>query len=225
MERAIPKSRCPVVIPACNEERRIASVVRLVRAQGFSPIVVDDGSRDRTSDAARRAGACVLRHAVNLGKGAAMKTGADFAFSRGARAIVFLDGDGQHSPDELPLFLERLVQGYDIVFGARKVVGRMPIERRAGRWLFRKVIEIFYGMRLHDPLCGYRALTKAAYAKVRWRNRGYDVESEMIARAGKAMLTHAEIPIETIYHDRYKGMTMGDGVRIMARLVWWRMTH
>lgn len=221
----ITKQNCWVIVPAYHEQKRIGDVVKKILATGFSNvIVVDDGSHDDTGSIAHAAGAVVLTHILNLGKGAAMKTGADCAVQQGAKAIVFVDGDGQHNPEELGLFLEQLNLGKEIVFGARRQ-GVMPLERRVGRWLIRAAIKLVYRFELHDPLGGYRAVTAAAYKKIRWTSRGYGVESEMIARAGKEVLEYAEVPVQTIYHDRHKGMTVVDGIKVMVGLIWWRITH
>jgi glycosyltransferase involved in cell wall biosynthesis len=221
----LEKSQVAVVIAAYREERRIADVVRRVRAQRFSAIVVDDGSDDATARAAEAAGAIVLRHVVNLGKGAAMKTGCDEAFARGAKAVILLDGDGQHRPEEMGKFLAALNKGYAVVFGYRRRTAAMPLVRRVGNWFIHVVIWLFYRLDLHDALCGYRAFTAEAYRTLRWDARDYSVESEMIARAGKANLPYTEFQVDTVYHDAHKGMTIMDGIPILLRLVWWRMTH
>jgi glycosyltransferase involved in cell wall biosynthesis len=220
----IHESDIAVIVPAHNEARHIADLVRRTRALGFDVVVVDDGSRDRTSALAREAGAIVLRHLVNMGKGAAMKTGADYAVGRGYAAVVFMDGDGQHNVAELPLFLRHL-RRHEIVFGARHETRSMPLVRRLGKEVMSLVVKHFYRLQLHDILCGYRGIRASAYPKVRWESHGYNVETEMIARAGKYNLTYREFPIATIYHDKYKGMTVIDGVRLVWSLIWWRMTH
>ncbi len=222
--RRLHEHDCWVIIPAMNEGRKIHEVVLQTRKQGFKNIVVvDDGSYDTTAEHAKPA--TVLRHVVNLGKGAAMKTGAEYAIGRGAKAFMFVDGDGQHNPAELPKFLEELNRKRQVVFGARKEKKNMPLERRLGSWILRTVIRYVYNIRLHDPLCGYRAMTRKAYKSLEWESRDYGVESEIIARAGKACLSYSEVEVQTIYHNRYKGMTIMDGLRIVLQLIWWRMTH
>jgi glycosyltransferase involved in cell wall biosynthesis len=220
------KNEVYVILAAYNEATHISAVVHGVKRQGFSHIiVVDDGSRDHTVDLAVRAGATVLHHMINLGKGAAMKTGAEYALRQGAKAMIFMDSDGQHKPEELPLFVRQLEKGFDIVFGARKRTKHMPLFRRVGNWIITKTVHLFYRMDLTDVTSGYRAMTAKAYRCVRWTSRDYSVESEMIARAGKNNLKHTEFTIATIYHDKYKGMSVFDGLRIVFRLIWWRMTH
>jgi glycosyltransferase involved in cell wall biosynthesis len=187
-------------------------------------IVVDDGSRDNTTQLATSAGATVLRHVINLGKGASMKTGAEYAIQYGAQAIIFVDGDGQHDPKLLKEFISKL-RKYDIVFGFRRRNNSMPAVLRFGNWFLSIVIKRLYGMNLHDSQCGYRALTRRAYEAVRWRSTDYSVESEMIANAGKHDLRYAEQEIPTVYHDKYKGTTPLDGIPIVLRLFWWRFTR
>jgi len=213
-----------VVIAAYNEAAHIADVVR--RAAGYGNIVVvDDGSGDGTSAAAERAGAVVLRHALNLGKGAALKTGADYAVANGARRLVFIDGDGQHRPEEIGAVVAPLALGADIVFTYRRRTRAVPLIRGLGGRLITGMVRLFYNYDLKDALCGFRAMTVEAYRKVRWASRDYSVESEMIANAGMRFLKAAEVEVSTIYHDKYKGMTVFDGLRTVWQLVWWRMTR
>jgi glycosyltransferase involved in cell wall biosynthesis len=224
--RSARRQRIIAILPAYNEGRRIGPVVRRCLRQGLDGvIVVDDGSKDDTAKAAKAAGATVLVHIVNLGKGAAMKTGADYAVAHGATGIIFMDSDGQHRPEELPLFAQRLSQGYEIIFGARKRTRTMPLIRRMGNWLITTTVRVFYKMQISDVMSGYRAMTADAYRVVRWKSRDYSVESEMIARAGRNNLHYTEFTIATIYHDKYKGMTPIDGLKLVARLIWWRMTN
>lgn len=213
-----------VVIAAYNEAKHIAAVVKGVRAAGYTwIIVVDDGSRDHTAELAKKAGATVLKHIINCGKGAAMKTGADYAAEEKADVIVFLDGDGQHDPKEIPRFMAEIRAGNDIVFSYRRQARHMPLARRLGRWTLTHAVTALYRVRLQDILCGYRAATRRGYRNVRWHSSGYGVESEMVALTGKHRLRYSQIPINTIYHDRYKGMTVIDGLRILWNLFWWRL--
>ncbi|RME78378.1 glycosyltransferase family 2 protein, partial [Candidatus Woesearchaeota archaeon] len=211
-----------VIIAAYNEEKHIARVVREVAKQKPEEIVVvSDGSTDRTVAEAVAAGATVLEHVINQGKGAALKTGADYAVKRGAKYLVFLDGDGQHDPREIPAFLKEL-KNHDVVFGTRKREGQMPFLLRFGNWFISKVIELLYGIKIHDSQGGYRAMTTKAYKLIRWHARDYSVESEMIAHTGRAKLKYCEIPVKTIYHDAYKGTSPLDGLVIVANLIIWK---
>ncbi|MBI4143479.1 glycosyltransferase family 2 protein [Candidatus Woesearchaeota archaeon] len=211
------------VIPAYNEEKNIASIVKKTGKYVANTVVVDDGSKDDTKESARRAGAIVLRHGINLGKGAALKTGCDFAAKKGAKYIICLDADAQHNPQDIPRFVEKL-EKYDIVFSYRKPSKKMPLVLRFGNWLISNIAVFLYGVMLSDTQCGFRAFSKDAYRKIRWSAPDYSMESEMIAKAGKQRLKYVQIPIQTIYSDKYKGTTVIDGVKIVLNMLWWKFS-
>jgi len=210
------------VIPAYNEEKNIGSIVKKAKKHAGKVIVVDDGSKDKTKQFGEKAGAVVLRHMVNLGKGAALKTGCDFAVKNGAEFIVSLDADAQHNPDDIPRFIEKLKK-YEIVFSYRKPSRKMPLVLRFGNWFISSVASLLYNVKLHDTQSGFRAFSKEAYKKIRWNASDYSMESEMISRAGKQNLKYVQIPIETIYADRYKGTTVIDGIKIVVNMFWWKL--
>ncbi|MDP3766184.1 MAG: glycosyltransferase family 2 protein [Nanoarchaeota archaeon] len=210
------------VIPAYNEEKSIFNIVKKTKKYTSNVVVVDDGSKDKTKEGTEKANAIVLRHIVNLGKGAALKTGCDFAVKKGANFIVALDADAQHNPDDIPRFVEKL-RKYDIVFSYRKASGEMPLVLRFGNWVISNVVRILYGINLNDTQCGFRAFSREAYKKIRWNASDYSMESEMISRAGKQRLKYVQIPIETIYSDKYKGTTVIDGIKIVLNMFWWKL--
>ena len=210
------------VIPAYNEQNSIGSIVKNTKKYIDNVIVVDDGSKDKTKETAENAGAIVLRHLVNLGKGAALKTGCDYAVKNGARFIIALDADAQHNPDDIPRFIEKLKK-YDVVFSCRKLSRKMPFVLRFGNWFISKAVRFLYKIDLNDTQCGFRAFSKTAYKKLRWNASDYSMESEMIAKAGKQRLKYVQIPIETIYSDKYKGTTIIDGVKIILNMFWWKL--
>ncbi len=210
------------VIAAYNEEKTIAEVIKKTKQYCKNIIVVDDGSKDDTFIKAKNKDVIVLRHIVNMGKGAALKTGCDYALSKGAKIIITLDADLQHDPREIPNFLKAL-KDVDIVFGYRKLDKNMPLVLRAGNWFINKTTRFLFGINLRDTQCGYRAFTAGAYKKIRWKALDYSLESEMIANTGKNHLKYKEIPIQTIYSDIYKGTTVIDGIRIVINLLIWRL--
>ncbi|MBI1935329.1 glycosyltransferase family 2 protein [Candidatus Woesearchaeota archaeon] len=211
-----------VVIPAYNEERSISGIIRKARKHVLNIIVVDDGSKDKTRNVSEKAGAIVLTHIVNLGKGAALKTGCDFAVKNGAKHIIALDADAQHNPDDTPRFIEKLDK-YDVILGYRKPSKKMPLVLHFGNWFISRIVEILYNVKLQDTQCGFRAFSSEAYRKIRWNASDYSMESEMIARAGKQRLKYVQIPIRTIYSDKYKGTTVIDGIKIVLNMLWWKL--
>lgn len=212
-----------IIIPARNEKDKIASVISSAKKYG-DVVVVDDGSTDNTYAVAESEGALVLHHVVNLGKGAALKTGCDYAVLNGIKKIVVIDADAQHDPAQIPEFIEKL-DGNDIVFGRRSFSSNMPLILKFGNNFINKTASVLYGVSLNDMLCGYRAFTIEAYKKIRWRATDYSVESEMVRNAGKHKLRYAEIPIKTVYHDNYKGTTVLDGIRIVLKMLWWKVAY
>lgn len=221
-------SSIAVVIPAKDEQDRVGAVVNRVRSQGGGPAplvyVVDDGSRDGTSSAAQKAGARVLRHRVNLGKGAALLTGAEAAVRDGAEVLVLMDADGQHDPGDLARLLEPVLAGRaDLVLGYRRFTGEMPPAMRLGNTVLSGLFATLFGRSVRDTQCGYRALTAKALGKLRWTALDYAVETEMLVHAARAGLRMEEVPIATVYHDRYKGTTPVDGLRILANMLRWRL--
>jgi hypothetical protein len=136
--------------------------------------------------------------------------------------LILLDADGQHEPDEIPNFIKAM-NGKDIVFGYRKLTKDMPFVLRFGNWFISKATKVIYGIDVKDTQSGYRAMTQGTYKKVRWRATGYPMESEMIANVGKHKLKYAEIPIKTIYLERYKGTTIIDGLKIVLKMLLWKL--
>lgn len=211
-----------IVIPAYNESAHISDVIKKAKKYAKNIAVVDDGSKDKTYSISVRLGVKALRHIVNLGKGAALKTGCDFAFRKAADKIVVLDADGQHDPKEIPNFLKAL-KSADIVFGQRKPSKNMPAILKFGNWFIDKSVKLLFSIDLKDTQCGYRAFTRNAYKKIRWKASDYSMESEMIANAGKNHLKYKVVPIQTIYSDKYKGTTVFDGIKIVFNMAKWRL--
>lgn len=216
------KEKIWAVIPAYNESSNISDIIKRVKRYVKNVVAVDDGSADNTSELAKKEGAKVLRHVVNLGKGAGLKTGCDYALRKGAEAIIAIDADGQHDPKEIPDMLKSL-EDVDIVFTQRKFNKNMPSILRFGNWFIDKTVKSLFNIDLKDTQCGYRAFTGEAYEKIRWKASDYSMESEMIANAGKNRLKYKVVPIQTIYSDKYKGTTVFDGIKIVLNMLKWRL--
>jgi glycosyltransferase involved in cell wall biosynthesis len=212
-----------IVIPAFNEEKHIARVLKDVKKTKMPVVVADDGSLDKTYEIARKSKIIVLHHKVNLGKGAAMKTGAEAAFKLGADAVIFMDSDGQHKVDDIEHFVDALNQNFDVVFGSRNLSHGVPIVRFMGNKFASVLISLMFGIYISDLISGYRALTKKAFRKINWESTGYGVETEMVIKTGKHNLKHCEVPVATVYLDSVKGVTLLDAVNILFDVVRWRL--
>ena len=190
------------VIPARDAAGTIAPVVRgvLQAVPGSSVIVVDDGSSDDTGALARDAGAIVVRHAINQGKGAALQTGFDEALRRGADAVLALDADGQHDPALAPGLL-RALEGSDLVIGSREG------DRTGMPWLRRKTNDVttwwvsrLAGRRIPDSQSGYRAIRANVLQAVRPESRRFEYESEFLIGTARKGFRIGEAPITTLYN-------------------------
>lgn len=214
-----------VVIPAYNEARKIGVILDELKKTKFPIIVVDDGSKDQTYQEACSRKVIVLKHKVNLGKGAALKTGCEVAFAFGANAIIMMDSDGQHKVSDLPKFVNALeTKKYSIIFGSRNSSYGVPLVRFLGNKLSSVLVSFLFGIYLSDLICGFRAFTEDAYNKIKWQSRGYGVETEMVIRTGKHKLCYCEVPVETIYYDKFKGVTILDAISILMNVFKWRLT-
>lgn len=212
------------VVPAYNESKHIGKVLKEIKKYIKFVIVVDDGSRDNTAEIAEKEGAWVVLHKINLGKGAALKTGTELAFKKGADAIIMLDSDGQHCPEDIPRFIEEIKKGYDVVIGSRRFNLDVPLIRFLGNKFASVIINLCFGVYVGDLLCGFRAFTKKAYKSIKWKSARYGVETEMIARIGKSNLAFKELFIESIYLDKYKGVTIIDAIGVLLHIPEWRFS-
>lgn len=218
------KNNTWIIIPGINEEKYIGVVLRKVRKKTENIIVVDDGSNDATSKIAQKYTSHVLSHTVNLGKGAALKTGCEYAFNHlHADAVIFIDSDDQHDPEELGLFYEALKK-YEVVFGVRSFDERMPLLRIIMNRLASAVIFFLFGDYIPDIPSGYKAISKRAYKKLAWNSTDYAVEMEIAARTAKNNLPYGTVSIKTIYHDFERGMTILDTLRMISQIIAWRIS-
>lgn len=211
------------LIPAYNEARYIADVVR--RTLRHLPVVViDDGSSDETAAIAAMAGAKVLPHAVNQGKGKALNTGFDYAVRRGVAAAITLDADGQHDPDEIPLFVEAYRAGAgDLIIGQR-TFAEMPTKSQFGNRVGTFLLGLAMGRPIPDNQSGYRLLSRDVMAKVRPSSTRFEAEVEILLRAQMAGFRLAWVPIKTIYNDKKSHFRPIHDSALFLRMVWqiWR---
>jgi glycosyltransferase involved in cell wall biosynthesis len=215
-------TECAVVIPCLNEAWNVAQVIAAVRRVVPTVFVIDDGSQDETTAVARNAGAEVIRNAVSQGKGAALQTGWRLALERGFNWALAMDGDGQHSADDVPKFFEVAERtGAKLVIGNRMDDPKgMPLVRRwVNRWMSARISKLA-GMSLPDSQCGFRLMNLEAWNRLPMEASHFEIESEVLlafARAGGAI---EFAPIEVIYKsEQSKIHPVRDTVRWVK---WWR---
>ncbi len=190
------------LIAAYNEAAHIGDVVARVRPHVAGVLVVDDGSTDATADTAAAAGASVIRHESNLGKGRAIRTGLAAVLDRGPSHVLLLDGDLQHDPDEAPRLIEAARQGaVALVIGERQFEReRMPASRYYTNTISSWVISRFFtGIEIADAQCGYRVFSADLLRRLRLSATGYEIETEMLIKAARRGARIARVPIRSTY--------------------------
>jgi glycosyltransferase involved in cell wall biosynthesis len=196
-------ARILVGIPALNEEIAIGSITLRSLKYSDSVVVIDDGSTDMTSEVAALAGASVIRHKKNEGKGTSIKDIFTYAKAIQADILVLIDGDGQHNPDDMPRLLDPLLVGeVDMVIGSRFLAGmtnKVPLYRRLGQEALTFATNITSGTRVTDTQSGFRAFSKKAFGCFTFNNNGMAIESEMIIEAARSGLNIKEVPIDVRY--------------------------
>lgn len=209
------------VIPAYNEERFIASVVLTALQQTPHVIVVDDGSTDRTADLARMAGADVVVMPENGGKGRALNAGFERARSYRPDAVVMLDGDAQHDPDEIRAVAGPILQGEaDIVIGSRflQTKSEIPGWRQVGQHVLTRVTNGSSGLALTDSQSGFRAFSPEAMTMLHFRSAGLAVESEMQFLLEGSPFQETEVPISVSYRDGNKRNPVVHGIEVLEAI-------
>lgn len=222
--------RVLALIPAYNAAKSVGDVVRTTREVVPEVVVINDGSRDDTAAVARVAGAEVVDHPQNRGKGGALKTGFAYALEHGYDVVITLDADGQHLPREIPKFLKaRQETKADLIIGGRshlfdQMLPRRRLANRFSAWSIAKAS----GTGITDSQSGFRLYSTKLLRNVRLRTEGFDLESEVIVHAGRGGFKVITIPIDLGFVDgistsHYKPLK--DTLRIAwtvfrARLFW-----
>lgn len=213
-----------VVMPAYNEEIAIGSMVLRARKHVDRVLVIDDGSTDRTAEVAELAGAQVIRHPENIGKGAALKTGFDAASQNSTSIIITMDSDGQNDPSEIPRLIEPILKGSaDIVNGSRYVNGNgknTPKYRRMGQSILDKVTNLNSGLHISDTQSGFRAFARKTLPAFKFKQNGMAIESEMLMEAANAGLRIKEVEIGVRYDVKSSKMNpINHGIKVLVKVL------
>lgn len=224
---AAPSHRNPdtwVVIPLFNEATVIGQVISELREEFLNVVCIDDGSRDGSGDVARAAGARVVRHPINLGQGAALQTGFEYALERGTKFVVTFDADGQHRVVDALAMLERARnEDLAVVFGSRFLDDRTKpglmkkIVLKTAVW----VTNVTTRTRLTDAHNGLRVIREDALRRIKLRQDRMAHGTEIVVQLGRTGLPYAEQPVEVIYTDysKAKGQSLLNSVNILIDLV------
>jgi polyprenyl-phospho-N-acetylgalactosaminyl synthase len=213
-----------IVIAAYNEEKKLGHVLKDLKKTYRNIVVVDDGSKDKTFDVAEKEKVTVLRHVINRGQGAALKTGIDFAISQKAEIIVTFDADGQFLVGEIPKVLEPIERKeVDVTLGSR-FIGRtinMPFLKKMVLKLGVLVVYVLYGIKVTDSQCGFRAMSRKAAEKIRITSSGMEHAGEIFWEIVRNDLRYKEVPVTVIY-DEYslrKGQPWTRSIKLGIKMV------
>ncbi len=219
--------RVCVIIPAYNIEETLSGVIRGALEYVREVIVIDDGSTDTTFTKANQTGAKVLKHERNKGKGEALHTGLEYALKKGFEQIILMDGDGQHDPHEIPRLLAAAQEpGADIIVGSRmENVKDMPRERLVVNKIGSFFTSLLAGQKIPDSQSGYRLVKSKVLKAITLTSRRYDIESELLIKAGKRGFGIKSIPIKTIYRQEishfHKFWDTLRFIKLILKGLWW----
>lgn len=216
-----------LVVPAYNEKNTVSQIIEGIAENGYSVILVNDGSADNTLELATQSKRkypnqiFVVSHVINRGLGAALKTGMTVALNKGAKYIVTFDADGQHEISDIPGVCKPLQEGKaDVVIGSRPFED-MPISKSFANIVMNALTLIFYGRKVKDSQSGLRAFTAEAADKINIVSAGYGVSSEFIKEISDKNLRLDEVTITTIYtpETQHKGTDAIVGLKILIKMV------
>lgn len=219
------------MVPAFNEGTRIGSALRpLIDTGHYQVVVVNDGASDETADAAGRLPVWLFNHLFNCGQGASLRTGIEFAISKGADDIVTFDADGQHDADDIQRLLEPLIEGRAEVASGSRFAGEaenIPLSRL----VLLKAAVIFTrlttGLPLTDAHNGFQALTRKAAQTIQMDQPRMAHASEILDQIAHHQLTFEEVPVTIRYSEEtlQKGQSAWDAARIGGHLILERLSR
>ncbi len=209
-----PVPRIAAVIPCHNEAATIHSLVKAIQCHVAQVIVIDDGSSDTTAENALSAGAQIIRNATAQGKGAALQLGWKRASKEGFTHALTLDGDGQHSPNDVPKFLQALSHAPLVIGNRMPEKHKMPMLRRfVNGWMSRRLSRLA-GRELPDTQCGFRLIDLHALSQLQVASTHFEIESELLLSFVRAGYDVHFVPVEVIYNaERSKIRPLRDTIR------------
>ena len=223
-----------IIIPVYNESLFIKPFLnKLFKEKSLklirNIIIVNDGSTDNTAkiiDQFKRKNNKIIVHqySVNKGKGYAMRAGLNTAKNLKADAVIFMDGDQQHHPKHLSKFIKYINQ-YDMVFGYRNLTKTAPYFRKLGNKIVRYLFHTLFNINRYDVLCGFMAMKKQVFNKIKWESNDYGVEIEISAIVGKKRIVFKEILVDTVYLDIKKGVTLTKAFFISLKIPYWYLKY
>lgn len=212
-----------VVMPAFNAADTVGGLARRVKEIGLTAVVVDDGSTDKTAEAASKSGAIVISHLHNQGKGHALQTGFEYARRMGFDGVVTLDSDGQHDPEEIVRLIHAgEVQHAGIVLGNRmEQAQEMPRLRLQTNRLMSAIVSAITRQKIPDSQCGLRMIRREVLENIPVKAKRFEVETELLLKAAAKKWKIVSVSIRTIYPQGQRShiKPVRDGLRFIGLIV------
>ncbi|MFA5145226.1 MAG: glycosyltransferase family 2 protein [Candidatus Omnitrophota bacterium] len=193
--------RTCVIIPTYNEANKIAGLLKEIAMQELDVLVIDDGSSDDTFRIAKNCGAITLRNEKNQGKGASLIKGFDYALTYGYDAVITMDGDGQHLPEDIPYFMRLAKYSDSAIFIGNRMqkVKNMPLARIITNRFMSWFLSCLANQRIPDTQCGFRLIKKEVLKRVELKTSKYETESEILIKSSRLGFKIESVSIKTIY--------------------------
>ncbi len=228
----LPKKDMWFILAAYNEEKSVEKTIKNLQKEGyFNLVVIDDGSHDKTFEKAKKAGAIVLKHRVNLGQGAALRTGTDYALKHGAKYIIHFDSDGQHRVEDISAMITPVLKGkVDITLGSRyldkSMKTKMPLKRTIylkGGLIFTRILS---GLKLTDTHNGFRAMNRKTAKKLEITQDEMEHASEILELIARRKIKYKEVPVIIKYTEETMKNSMnsfGMAIKIILKTIYYKL--
>jgi glycosyltransferase involved in cell wall biosynthesis len=192
-----------VLMPVYNSAKHLRQLIDKIKPLGLDIVVVDDGSSDDSAQIAAQLDLTVLKHEINKGKGAALRTGIDYLKNKEYQLIIMMDSDGQHEPEDINKFIERYKTSQVAVIVGNRMADtkRMPLLRKATNKFMSVIISNICHQTIPDSQCGFRLVEKKAIDTIQLESSNYEIESEMLIKAARQGCKIDSIPISTVYRE------------------------
>lgn len=214
-----------IIIPVYNEKGVLRGIVSdLLKHDYQNIIIVDDGSTDNVIHSLNGLPIYFARHMLNRGKGSALRTGMRIAQELNAECVITMDGDGQHSVDDISKLVEKIENGYDVALGVRLFDRKqMPLIKVIANHIANIVVWLLFGLKVSDSQSGFKAYSKKALGLIRTSFDSYEHESEILSKIRQHNLSYTEVPIQTIYtlysQTKARRQNIINGFRMIYKMI------